>query len=132
MGKGRIQDIKGTLIGSISASIICMIMIAVMSHLCLSERVGETGVKIGVHLTVAGSTLFGCLLSAKYSDKTTVICIATALVLWGMMLITASLAEGLFRNVTQRIISVGLGCAIGCAISLKLRNNRNTRKKRYR
>lgn len=132
MGKLKMREIKGILIGVMIAVLSCIAVVSGLSGLILAERIGEVGAEVGINTAIAISAMIGCITANKLTGKAFIGSVINMIMLLGMMVITGWMIDGNYSNAAGRIIALVIGGFLSCAVSLKTGKNKKFGNRRYR
>ena len=132
MGKLSMRGMNGILLSVAIAVACCVAVIAGISQLLITGNIGEENIELIINTVVTICALIGGLLSDKFTGKPLLGNILNAFILMGIMLVTALIIDGAFKNGVQRMVALAIGCLISCVISLRNRKKGRNSKRRYR
>ena len=120
-------------LGVISSIVVSLIGVMVLSKLQLEDKVGERGIRAGLLVLIAVSSLLGSQIAARYGDKKTILTAMVAgFAVMVFVLAGGMLLDGPFQNVGPTMIAFGAGVGISCVLCMKQQGKGSRRNKRIR
>ena len=120
-------------LGVISSIVVSLIGVMVLSKLQLEGKVGEGGIRAGLLVLIAVSSLLGSQIAARSEEKRTMLsAMVTGFTGMAFVLIGGMLLDGPFQNVGPTMIAFGVGVGISCVLCMKQQGKGSRRNKRIR
>ena len=120
-------------LGVISSIVVSLIGVMVLSKLQLEGKVGEGGIRAGLLVLIAVSSLLGSQIAARSEEKRMMLsAMVTGFTGMAFVLIGGMLLDGPFQNVGPTMIAFGVGVGISCVLCMKQQGKGSRRNKRIR
>ena len=120
-------------LGVISSIVVSLIGVMVLSKLQLEDKVGERGIRVGILVLIAVSSLLGSQIAVRSGDKRIMLsAMLTGFAVMVFVLVGGMLLDGPFQNVGPTMIALGAGVGISCVLCMKQQGKGSRRNKRIR
>lgn len=133
MGKRKAYiDISGGLIGAGCTILVCLTGTAILAHMIITGKTGETWMNLAVPVILTMASALGGQ-SARISTPNSVKSTLLSSGIFSIIILTASLImDGVYDNVMPNIGGIAVGTLISCALCLKKSAKQPRKKKHYR
>ena len=124
----------GIFIGTGVSLIISVVLSMIAAALIVNERVSENGIGYITPIISLIATMAGCIIAARFvGQKLAIISGATGIIYLIILIgIGIMFFDGGFHNMWTSILSIGVGCAVSCAICIRGKGSGKRRKRSYR